>query len=84
VIIAKYLVYYTKAVPNKLQNFITSDRHVILLKDGLSNINGYMCPRLSLQVISINSRVDGQRIISLNSLLDSLIKTGQLEHYAKT
>lgn len=83
-IIAKYIVYYTKEIPQKLLDLVLGDRNILLVKNGLSSINGYKCPQLALQVSSMNSRVDGQRIIGLNSLLDSLIKTGHLEHYNKT
>lgn len=84
VVIAKYIVYYTKEIPQKLLDLVVTDRNILLVKNGLSSINGYKCPQLLLQVASMNSRVDTQRIIVLNSLLDSLIKTGLLEHYSKT
>jgi hypothetical protein len=83
-IVAKYIVYYTKEIPQKLLDLVIADHNILLVKNGLSSINGYKCPQLSLLVSAISSRVDGQRIIALNALLDSLIKTGTLEHYAKT
>jgi len=83
-VIAKYIVYYTKEIPQKLLDLVVTDRNILLVKNGLSNINGYKCPQVSLQVSPINSRVDHQRVIALTSLLDSLIKTGLLEHYSKT
>lgn len=83
VIISKYIAYYTKTVPTELQNLVFSDRNILMVKEGLAEINGYKCPRLSLQVLTVNSRVDGQRIVALNNLLTSLIRNGSLEHFVK-
>jgi hypothetical protein len=83
VVISRYLAYYTGEIPKKLQELVFDDHNMLLVKDGLCDIKGYKCPRLSLQVFSINSRVDGQRITGLNTLLNSLIKAGTLEHFVK-
>ena len=83
VIISKYLAYYTKEIPKSLQAFVFNDHNVLMVKDGLSDVCGFKCPRLSLQVMSVNSRIDGQRIIAINNLFASLIKTGLLEHFTK-
>jgi hypothetical protein len=82
-IISKYLVYYTKQIPQSLLEFVHNDRNTLLVKDGLSEIKGMKCPRLNLQVNSVNGRIDNQRIITINNLLKTLIEDGSAEHFVK-
>ena len=84
VILAKYQVYYsTKQLPDVLLQYTFRDQNILILKDGLAEINGFKCFRFVMQVFRKNNIADRQRIIEIEGILKSLIESHSIEYFIR-
>jgi len=84
VILVKYLVYYsTKLLPQSLIQYAFKDRNILIIKDGLSEINGMKCPRFVMQVLRKSQREDKQRITDIENILKSLVEAKAIEDFIR-
>ena len=81
-IIKKITAYYREE-PLQLKTFVDKDGGISVVKDGVKNYNGVLCPRFTLNIHEINRNEDKYRIKDLTDLLEILSQSNHIIGWQK-
>lgn len=80
--IGKVLVYY-REIPFALEQYVSRDGNIKLIKDGLHRGVGHACPRLTLIVEPVNNASQNKRrLAQLDRLLTLLLSNNQIVSFS--
>ena len=77
------LIYY-RTLPSIVEDTVSNDGHISLIKEGVRSNLGYSCPRATIMIDSKDDVSDENRVNNLISILDELSENNQIVVYKIT
>lgn len=82
-IIAKYVIYYEKKVPQELETVVAYDPSMSLVKGGLADLRGFRIPKTIATIKDTEPVANKLRLKSFEELLKKLLTEGKIEHFVR-
>lgn len=76
----RYAVYY-RNIPPALKLFVQRDGNMSMTKDGVYDLDGQACPRLTITVAPTKTDSDRDRLRKLEELLEELARNNHIAGY---